>query len=506
VDISGKIAQIRKMVDAGKYFTINRGRQYGKTTTLSALRRNLADAYIVIPLSFEGIGDSAFESEAQFVASFMKLVQRALRFSSAADDDAYLQSWVNPAVTNFEELSEHITNMCQNRRLVLTIDEVDASSNYRVYIRFLGMLRDKFLKQQDDMDFTFQSVILAGVYDIKNIKTKMKMNGVYTSSPEEGGIYNSPWNIATDFEVDMSFSAAEIGTMLASYEEDHHTGMDIPALSEMIREWTSGYPFLVSRICQVIDEKLDKNWTLAGVELAIKYILQEKSTLFDDMIKNMEMYSNLYRYIYELLVIGEKKKDAIDNPIANLGMMFSFLKQVNGYICIANRIFENRLLNYFRSKDDEKQDTKRVTGVFKTDVVAGGRINMELALRKFAKYFREIFNERDTSFLERNGRMVFLSYLMPLINGDGFYHLESQFTDLRRMDIVVDYGRQQFIIELKLWHGEEAEQKAWQQLAGYLQSKQAAEGYLVIFDLRKERKAREEWIEAEGRRIFEVVL
>ncbi|MDR2419161.1 MAG: hypothetical protein LBD79_08905 [Treponema sp.] len=30
----------------------------------------------------------------------------------------------------------------------------------------------------------------------------------------------------------------------------------------------------------------------------------------------------------------------------------------------------------------------------------------------------------------------------PLINGACFYHIESQFTDLRRMDIVVDYGIQ----------------------------------------------------------------
>jgi len=35
VDISERIERIRKMVDAGDYLCINRGRQYGKTTTLS---------------------------------------------------------------------------------------------------------------------------------------------------------------------------------------------------------------------------------------------------------------------------------------------------------------------------------------------------------------------------------------------------------------------------------------------------------------------------------------
>ena len=35
VDISDRVSRIRKMVDAGEYFTINRARQYGKTTTKS---------------------------------------------------------------------------------------------------------------------------------------------------------------------------------------------------------------------------------------------------------------------------------------------------------------------------------------------------------------------------------------------------------------------------------------------------------------------------------------
>ena len=41
VDISGRVAQIKSLVDDGKYFTINRARQYGKTTTLNELRKEL---------------------------------------------------------------------------------------------------------------------------------------------------------------------------------------------------------------------------------------------------------------------------------------------------------------------------------------------------------------------------------------------------------------------------------------------------------------------------------
>ena len=48
VDLSDRIAEIKKLVDKGKYFTINRARQYGKTTTLAALAVKLTSRGPVI--------------------------------------------------------------------------------------------------------------------------------------------------------------------------------------------------------------------------------------------------------------------------------------------------------------------------------------------------------------------------------------------------------------------------------------------------------------------------
>ena len=162
VDISGKIRLIKEMVDRGDYFTINRARQFGKTTTLAQLEKVLFNECICVSISFEGIGDGPFESPQAFCQTFMGLIQRALRFSSAAEDTAYIDSWLDKTVTNFPSLSEHLDRMCRGRRLVLMIDEVDKTGNNRVYIHFLGMLRDKYLARKKGKEFTFQSVILAG--------------------------------------------------------------------------------------------------------------------------------------------------------------------------------------------------------------------------------------------------------------------------------------------------------------------------------------------------------
>lgn len=49
-NISDKIRKIAKMVEDGEYFTINRARQYGKTTTLQILGKYPQKQYEVISL------------------------------------------------------------------------------------------------------------------------------------------------------------------------------------------------------------------------------------------------------------------------------------------------------------------------------------------------------------------------------------------------------------------------------------------------------------------------
>lgn len=70
VDLSGRLQEIKSMVDAGKYFTINRARQYGKTTILTALADDLADDYQVISMDFQIMSSSSFENEPAFVSAF----------------------------------------------------------------------------------------------------------------------------------------------------------------------------------------------------------------------------------------------------------------------------------------------------------------------------------------------------------------------------------------------------------------------------------------------------
>ena len=71
---SERVKEIKKMVNVGEYFTINRARQYGKTTTLNALRNLLPSEYSVINIDFQGLGDASFRTEESFCRSLIKLI------------------------------------------------------------------------------------------------------------------------------------------------------------------------------------------------------------------------------------------------------------------------------------------------------------------------------------------------------------------------------------------------------------------------------------------------
>ena len=76
--------RLRKMkeqfVDRGKYFVINRGRQYGKTTTLMALAEYLKEEYAVFSLDFQMMSSSNFSDEETFVISFIESLDQTLSF------------------------------------------------------------------------------------------------------------------------------------------------------------------------------------------------------------------------------------------------------------------------------------------------------------------------------------------------------------------------------------------------------------------------------------------
>ena len=496
VDISNKIREIEKMVDEGAYFTINKPRQYGKTTTMFLLTKALDERYIVIDTSFEGVGDDIFKTEEAFCKNIFALFASSVRFT---DKHLYrlFKKYID-ITENFTDFFYNITDIIESldKEVILLIDEVDKNSANRVFMQFLGVLRNKYLAMKRKRDLSFKSVILGGVHDIKNIKLKIR--------DDSDSSFNSPWNIAADFTVKMSFSAAEIETMLLEYEKETGIKMNKELLAGEIRKFTNGYPYLVSRLCKNIDEYLDKDWSVKGIENAVKMTLMDKNTLFDDVIKNLENNEDIKSVVNKMLIEG---REINYNYFAyEKGIMYGLLTEKNGKLAVHNKIFEEMIYNYLLEKKRIREMYTEFVGIDKSQFLNKNGLNMEKCLLKFQEVMYQEYREEDEKFYETNGRLIFLAYLKPILNGRGFSFVEAETRNNKRMDVVITFGNKKYIVELKIWNGKKYEDKGLIQLSKYLEIQGLDTGYMVVFNFNKNKEYQAEWKQVGDKEIFEVIL
>ena len=493
-DITGRLAQTKAMVDYGDYFCINRPRQFGKTTTLAALRGYLAEEYVVLSLDLQGLSSEDYRSESAFVQGFCSLVLCRAGYldggipEAVADRFASMEADVSAAT--LRGLLGALTDWCtsSDNPLVLIIDEVDSASDTQVFLDFLAILRGAYIDRDAYGLPALQSVILAGVTDVKHLRSKIR--------DEDQHKVNSPWNIAADYYVDMSLSPDDIAGMLAQYEADHATGMDLGAVAQQVYDWTSGYPFLASRICQLVDERvarevgdLGKAWSLEGVERAVKLLLSEKNTLFESLTGKLTKFPEMREKLYGILMEGERVAYSPMQEDISQMETYGFITERNGTVVIANRVFEMLLYNLFLSDDELRGSRFSKAGDLERNAfVEGGRLDMRAVLEGFRKTYAEVYGPLDERFSEHEGRKLFLLYLRGVINGVGNYYIEAQTRDQTRTDVVVDYGGERFVVELKIWRGPRYNEAGERQVTEYLGHFGLDVGYMLSFNFNQQKK------------------
>ena len=502
-DTSQKIKKTIAMIEEGEYFTINRPRQYGKTTTIYLLDRELKkrDDYLTLKISFESIDAPTYANQERFIKTFLEMLKDKFLFLKKDRLTELIDRHI-PAVKTMAELSRTITRMIETAGLktVLIVDEVDKSANNQLFLDFLGMLRTKYLNRSEGEGHTFHSVILAGVHDVKTLKVKIRSGG------EEK--FNSPWNIAVDFKVDMSLWVEEIIPMLEEYSQAENVKLNASEIAERIFYYTSGYPFLVSKLCKTMAEeilpaKTAKEWLPADLDRALQLLLKENNTNFSSLIKNLENRPGLYDFVFKIVMNEVEFSFNLHNSIIHFGVIYGIVKEEQGKTRIHNRVYEQIIYNYMVS-NLETSGAVELYNIGSGYLEEDGSLDMVKVIRKFQRFMKEQYSAKDSAFIERNGRLLFLAYLKPIINGRGFDFKEVQISEEKRLDIVVTVGNYKYIVELKVWRGEKYHRQGIRQLCDYLDRQNESRGYLLVYDLRKESgevgKYRE--IEECGKRIF----
>jgi hypothetical protein len=110
--------------------------------------------------------------------------------------------------------------------------------------------------------------------------------------------------------------------MLRDYGRENSIQADVPGIAEKLYYYSSGYPYLVSKLCKFIDEKIMPrqkrgDWTIEDVEAAFTMIVDGgyTTTLFDSLTKNLENNPDLYELVFQVVRFGSHSQLARQNRL-----------------------------------------------------------------------------------------------------------------------------------------------------------------------------------------------
>lgn len=130
---------------------------------------------------------------------------------------------------------------------------------------------------------------------------------------------------------------------------------------------------------------------------------------------------------------------------------------------------------------------------------------MRRILEKFVETFDSLYGDRTESFLEDAGRRYFMLFLKPIINGVGNCYVEAQTRNRERMDLVVDYRGEQYVIEMKVWRGDAYHRRGEAQFAEYLDYFHLSQGYMLSFNFNRNKEIGVRDVVIGDRKIIEAV-
>ena len=95
-------------------------------------------------------------------------------------------------------------------------------------------------------------------------------------------------------------------------------------------------------------------------------------------------------------------------PSIGVASMFGFVKNKNGMLVVANRIFETWLYNFYLSAADmQKKEIYAASLMDKNQFIVNGCLNMRLILEKFVVHFHDLYGIKMKHFWKRKDENIF---------------------------------------------------------------------------------------------------
>lgn len=474
-------------VKQGRYIVLFAPRQSGKTTFFKdAIETIINEAYDFFPiqLNFEEYKNrtpNVFYSDIH--EDILEEIDTLLKKRGSVPSQQLTDFLDNSVITDHVSLRRFFRQLPNSLisgptstsppHVFLIIDEFDGIPEV-VVSDFLHTLRRIYLTGSD-----FRSPYSVGIVGVKNI-TQLNYDQTI-----------SPFNIQDEFNL-PNFTLPQVHELFLQYTNE--TGQSFTSeVIEILHQQTAGQPFLVNRMAQILTEELNipKSNTIDISHFLHTHakLIEERNTNIEHLVTNIRRDRRFEKVLMKIAFSEEGTHFNLQNDIISELVTYGVIRKGDDGQCrILNPIYLQCIIQAFQPHANGlESEYFPVDGPmnFSEYITSTGKIQMDSLIEHFKNFvtragFR-ILLVPDTP-REFVGQYLLSAYLDQFVQSIGAsIRLEVQ-TGRGKADIIVSFNGKQYIIETKIWRHEKLYQKRKQQLAEYLKSENATEGYYVVFD------------------------
>jgi hypothetical protein len=472
-------AQLHRYIRDKLYWVLHAPRQTGKTTFLQSWMQQInsgseAVACYVSVETCQGIPERA---------EAMITIHKAICESANASDLPIPKLALNNPELLLYETIRKWSELIAPKPLVILFDETDVLEGDAL-ISFLRQLRSGFAER--GVGKFPVSVALVGMRDLKDYITAAK-GGV---APNPG----SPFNIKEDSAVLSNFTQTDVEKLFSQRTEETCQAINRDAL-EYVFDQSCGQPWIVNSLfkrvtMRVLEEDSHETVTLEHIKEAREQMILARETHLDSLSHRLR--DTRVKKIIEPIITGDFNPElGRENPDVQYVMDMGLIKwETQTGLSIANPIYTEVITRNLNSGYHDIIPPPESWQWEKAD----GSLDMDALLKEFLTFWREHSErwEERADYTEDFPHLLLMAFLQRVLNGGG--RIDREYAAGRgRMDLLIEYHSESYIIEIKLIHEKQSPEtvkaKGLEQIAKYRDIKApSAPAYLVIFDRRLETK------------------
>ena len=494
--ISFEFDNLKKLIDAERYFILHAPRQTGKTTMMLQLMEeiNRKGKYIALYVNVE-----AAQAWRNHIVEVNQTIINQFRIKALID----LPQEYQPSEECFKnignEFSVFLTKWCLElpKPLVVFMDEVDALMGDGL-ISVLRQLRSGYTQRPKAFP---HALCMIGLRDIRDYR-------IYSENSKRHIVGGSAFNIKEKSIRLNDFTYEQVKELYAQHTEATGQKFTTPALRHIF-DLTVGQPWLVNALGrELCFEEYSIDWkqtvNKADVDNAAEILIKRRDVHLDQLADKLT--EPRVARIIESILIGEDETASQEESRSSMNEDQQYLIDLglvrvgsNG-LEIANPIYREiipRELTAYR----QNMLGENPQWYVKTD----GKLDIEKVLENYIEFYKEHSDlvTRRKTYTEAAHHLLFMAWLQRVVNGGGQVKREYA-AGLGRLDLCIEFAGERFAFELKL-KSKKALTDGKKQLVDYLHRLSLDSGWLVIFS-RGEVKdwdavGKREFVEEEGKRI-----